>query len=105
MVKITEKYYFRTDAYNYILLKKHIITKSEAEKSKNKKEGDIEYTTEGYYMTLESLLTSVYKKHKRGIEKSLNLTEYLEELKKIEEKFERNIKKMLKEGVNKSENN
>lgn len=105
MVKITEKYYFRTDAYNYILLKKHIITKSEAKKSKNKKEGDIEYTTEGYYMTLESLLTSVYKKHKREIEKSLNLTEYLEELKKIEEKFERNIKKMLKEGVNKSENN
>lgn len=105
MVKITEKYYFRTDAYNYILLKKHIITKSEAEKSKNKKEGDIEYTIEGYYMTLENLLTSVYKKHKREIEKSLNLTEYLEELKKIEEKFERNIKKMLKEGVNKSENN
>lgn len=105
MVKITEKYYFRTDAYNYILLKKHIITKSEAEKSKNKKEGNIEYITEGYYMTLESLLTSVYKKHKREIEKSLNLTEYLEELKKIEEKFERNIKKMLKEGVNKSENN
>ena len=105
MVKITEKYYFRTDAYNYILLKKHIITKSEAEKSKNKKEGEIEYTTEGYYMTLENLLTSVYKKHKREIEKSLNLTEYLEELKKIEEKFERNIKKMLKEGVNKSENN
>ena len=56
-------------------------------------------------MTLESLLTSVYKKHKREIEKSLNLTEYLEELKKIEEKFERNIKKMLKEGVNKNENN
>ena len=105
MVKITEKYYFKTDAYNYILLKKHIITKSEAEKSKNKKEGNIEYTTEGYYMTLENLLTSVYKKHKREIEKSLNLTEYLEELKKIEEKFERNIKKMLKEGVNKSENN
>ena len=97
MIKITEKYYFKTDAYNYILLKKHIVTKSEAENSKKRQVGDIEYETIGYYMTLESLLLGLWRKHKREIDKELNLTEYLEELKKIEEKFERNLKKIVKE--------
>ena len=35
MLKINDKYYVDVDAYNYILIKKHIVTEAEASKRKN----------------------------------------------------------------------
>lgn len=97
MIKITEKYYVDTDKYNYILLEKHIVTKSEAENSKNKNVGDIEYKTLGYYNNLEQLLIKLWDKHKRSITKELNLQEYVEKLEKMQNTFLAKLKKSLKE--------
>lgn len=36
MLKINDKYYIDVDTYNYILMKKHIVTEAEALKRKNR---------------------------------------------------------------------
>jgi len=97
MIKITEKYYVDTDKYNYILLEKHIVTKSEAENSKNKNMGDIEYKTLGYYISLEQLLISLWEKHKRSISKEIDLQEYVDKLEKMQNTFLAKIRKSLKD--------
>jgi len=97
MIKITEKYYVDTDKYNYILLEKHIVTKSEAENSKNKNMGDIEYKTLGYYISLEQLLISLWEKHKRSISKEIDLQEYVDKLEKMQNTFLAKLRKGLRE--------
>lgn len=92
MLKITDKYYADTDAYNWILVEKNIITEAQAAKRKKVQAGDVEYKTLGYYKNLQNLLTRLFEKHKKSVVKECNLTEYIEELKELQNYFLNEIK-------------
>lgn len=94
MIKITEEYYTDTDRYNWILYKKHIITESEALKSKNKHEGDIEYKPLTYHSTLQNVLKKVMDFNQKKLSVCNSLEEYCNKLDALQDEFIKSIQNM-----------
>ena len=91
MLKINDKYYVDVDAYNYILIKKHIVTEAEASKRKNAVVGAEEFKNISYHPTLLSALRklSEIEKKKLIIESDYhkNLGEFIKDLEKMNDNF------------------
>ena len=87
MIQITDKYYFDTDKYNYILYKKHIVTESEAIKRKDALVGAEEFKPITYHSTLQNLLLKIRDLNKKNISLDTDLLNYIEILNKQDAEF------------------
>lgn len=77
MIQITDKYYFDTDKYNYILYKKHIVTESEAMKRKDAQVGAEEFKPITYHSSLQNLLLKVRDLNNKNISLDTDLATYI----------------------------
>ena len=95
MIQITDKCYFDTDKYNYILYKKHIITEQEAVKRKDTKVGDEEFKSITYHSNLQNLLLKVRDLSTKNIKLCNDLANYIRILDEKDTEFLNQIKKYL----------
>ena len=65
IMEIIDDFYVGNDKYNWILMKKHIVTEDEASKRKNAKVGDIEYKHISYHNSLENVLRKLFEMYKK----------------------------------------
>lgn len=92
VMQITDDYYVTTDKYNWILLKKHIVTEKEAEKRKNVVAGDVEYRHVSYHSSLENTLRCLIEKYNKKKSKEYkHIKDYISALEAIHEKVEKQL--------------
>lgn len=101
MLKINDKYYIDADTYNYILIKKHIVTEAEASRRKNAVAGTEEFKTISYHPTLLSALRrlSEIEKRKIFIGTNMGLEVYMKDLEKLNNDFEDMLEEACEEWL------